>query len=481
MLAALAAAASVIQLALGAPIVVVLLAILAVSASLLGFVALGPYNTGSWVSLFYGLGNALVALYAKTVLGQPLDSHLEAAAYSFAAIAVTSTALVAALALARWIRVGRPLFSAESDPSFLGFLSWTCFVLGTLFWIMNGWFQDPSGTGFGGVALFRDLLLMAVIARTAMLLERSGFRQTFDLWLGSMFVVSVCLGLIDNTKTSAALPIVSYIATVFFYRRGLPLATIAAAIVGWIAFAIVIGPLIHGLRALGQRDLSVNERVELITSTTARLIHERGEFEDLRAIGDGQFGEGYYNYFGGNGAGQMLLGRYASVQQIDPVIAAVNRRGPQGGEALWPAVTRLMPSFINPDKPQYIPAYTTVVYYGLVDPAGGKYPSLPLAGQAFAGYGIQGLLTVPFLTFLAFFLVAKKWGWQLYRNVYAIFFFCDFVIVYTSQGDFGHYSGAVLRNFPLFTMTFWSIAKCFRVQRGSLRASQRRLTTDPAR
>ncbi len=40
-----------------------------------------------------------------------------------------------------------------------------------------------------------------------------------------------------------------------------------------------------------------------------------------------QFRNGYYDYFGGNGRGQQILWHFTSVQQIDPVIAEVNRQG----------------------------------------------------------------------------------------------------------------------------------------------------------
>lgn len=462
-LSASALVALVIQLAFGTPIDIIMLVVCSVGATLVAFVAAGPYSLGAWVAMFYGLGNVLVALYAKTLLGQQLDSYLEVPQYSFLAIAVTSGSLLAALLVITPIPVGRPVFRRVADSKFLSFLSWTTLTLGTAFWFVNRSFQDPTGSGFGGVALFRDLLIMAVIARTAMLLEQTGLRRSFDIRLGVMFAVCVALGVIDNQKAVAALPIVSHVATVFFYRKTIPMRTAVITVAGWVVFAIVLAPLIHGLRALGQQELTVSERIELVSSTATRVLQAPQEFEELKSMGAAQFEDGYYNYFGGNGAGQMLLGRYASVQQIDPVIAAVNKRGPQGGDALWPGITRLAPGFLYPDKPEFIAAYTTLVYYGLVDPAGGKYPSLPLAGQAFAAYGLVGLMIIPFLTFAAFLLLAKKWGWELERNVYAIFFLCDFVIVYISQGDFGQYAGAVLRNFPLFALTFLGVQGLFAI------------------
>lgn len=455
------------HLLLGASLPVVAFALLATLFGLLGFAALGAYNLGSWVALFYALGNVLVALYAKTLLGQPLDSNLYAPLDSFLALVATSGGLLVALLLVRLLSVGRPVFASVRDPRFLAYLSWACFGFGSLFWVLNRLFQNPGASGFGGVALFRDLLLMAVIARTAMLLERSMNRRAFDGRLGLILTVSVIFGVIDNQKTAAALPVVSHFATVLFYRRWLPAKQVAVLMAGAVLFIVLVAPLVHALRAMGQQELSLGERIGFLASNFTALLEEPEQFDQYERLAAGQFQHGYYDYFGGgtgSGSGQMLLGRYASVQQIDPVIAEVNRSRPWGGDAIWPALARLVPSFIYPNKPEYIESFNTLVHYGLVDPRGGKFPTLPLAGQAYAAYGGWGLLTIPFITFFGFLLVLKKLGWRLYRNVYAIFFFCNFVIVYVNQGDFGQYAGAALRNFPLFAVVFWLIGKSYRMR-----------------
>lgn len=67
--------AALIQLPLGADPVVLAIAMASTGLGLFAFLALGAYNLGAWVVLLYTLGNVMVALYAKTALGQPLDSH----------------------------------------------------------------------------------------------------------------------------------------------------------------------------------------------------------------------------------------------------------------------------------------------------------------------------------------------------------------------------------------------------------------------
>ena len=105
------------QLPLGASPPVVFLALVGSAFGLLGFAILGAYNLASWVSLFYVLGNVLVALYAKTVFLEPIDSRLYAPMPSFASIAVTCFALTAALVLVNNLKVGRPIYPATYSGS----------------------------------------------------------------------------------------------------------------------------------------------------------------------------------------------------------------------------------------------------------------------------------------------------------------------------------------------------------------------------
>ena len=455
--------AVLVQLLLGASPWIVMLTMIIITLGLLSFAVIGAYNLGAWLALFYVLGNVLVALYAKTLFGQTLDSHLYAPLDSFLVLTITTSALFVALIVARYVKLGRPLLRPTHKPKTLAWLSWGSLLLGVLFWFLNQYFQGPGGTGFGGVAVFNGLILMAVIARTALLLENGQAKRTMDGRLALIMAVSVFLGLLSNSKTYAAYPVVSYFATLLFFRRGLPWRYIVLLAVGGLLFVTVLVPLIQAWRYLGEQQMTIAQRVGLIAKGSGEVLEGRNleHFKQLAAI---QFRGGYYNYFGGNGRSQSLLGRYTSVQQNDPVIAQVNRQGTIGGSVIWPALTRLLPRFLYPNKPKYIEGYHILVDLGLINPEGGKFPSVPLAGQAYAGYGWIGVLTIPFFTFLGFLLVLKKLGWNLYRNVFAIFFFCDFIIVYAGQGDLGQYIGAVLRGFPLFVIVFWLLIAASRIR-----------------
>lgn len=464
---ALVALCVVVQIALGANLIVLALALVSCVAGIAGFRIAGAYRSAAWLAFFFVLGNVIVALVAKTVLLQSIDSNLYAPVESFAILAAGCVSLLIALLVSLTISVGKPLFRSVHNPRFLRFLSHSTFALGTLFWYLTRVFQDPEGSGFGGVFVFWNLVLMAVIARTAMVIERTGGRRSVDATLVMTLLACVAMGLIDNSKTEVALPLIAYFATSVFYSRGLTRRQCLAGTFGIILMAAVIGPMIHAYRALGIHDMPWQQRVSLMERGVKDVLaHGDVSFyeEVVAEVSSIDFGSGYYDYFG-KGSGQMILGRYASIQQIDPVVATVNRRGLLGGSAIWPAFERLLPTFMDPNKPRDTEAFLLLLRLGVVDPEGNKYPTVPLIAQSYAGYGSIGVLLIPFLTFLSFLLALKKLGWRLYRNVFAIFFLCVFLVVYANQGDFSQYAEAVLRTFPLLTGTLWLVSLLYRGRR----------------
>lgn len=450
-----------VQLALGATIVPLFSSIVVCILALAVFWAIGAYVAGAWVLLLYALGNAIVALYAKTALGQPLQSHLYAPDHSFLLILAGTVEMGGALMLAKFVSVGRPLLAAIADPAKLRWLSWSSFVLGSVFWILNEHFRGQGGGGFGGLAMFQALLLMAVISRTAMLLEESCDRRKLDIVLVLIILVATFFGLLENKKTATALPVVSYFTTLLFYQRGLLRRQILFLFVGGIVFVTVLTPLIQAWRYLGHveartshQEISPSWRISQMLSTTEALSNGQ-RFNRIRSLAQVPFRHGYYNYFGGEGRGQMILGRYASVQQIDPVISETDKKGVIGASVLMRSLARVAPEFLYPEKPHFAESYHILVKLGLRNPKGGKFPTLPLVGQAYAAFGNLGVLVLPFGCFLGFFIAFKKVGWDLRRNVYGIFFFCEFVIVYANQGSLFQYASETLRHFPVFVLTFW--------------------------
>lgn len=455
---ALLCMASISQLAMGAAPIPVLLALVSSVCALYVFLLLGSANTASWFVAFYAASNVSVALLAKTVLLQPLDSFLQSPELSFSVVVIGTFELLLAAIAVSVLPIGRPIFQRTRDPSMLRRISWMTFIAGASCWALNRHFLDKSGGDFGGLAIFRNLLLMGIIARTALVLEMSSDARSVDGVLLGMLTVSVVLGFFDDQKTQVGLPVVAYFVTTGIYRRRFTWKQIVGGIMAGAAFVTVLAPAIHAYRAAGIQKLPVDKRVQLLLDGGKQIL-KSGGLERIERLTDVQFSNAYFNYFGPNGAHQAILGRFASVQQVDPVVAAVQARGTLGGDVIWSATNRLLPRIVVPDKPQFPAAYDILLRLGLITVQGGKFPVVPLIAQAYAGYGTTGLLTIPLLAFFAILMALKKLGWTLQRNVYAIFFFCCFILVYAGQGSLEQYLGAAFRFFPCLAAAVLAFAK----------------------
>ena len=101
----LTAIVAVGQVGLDADPLVLLLALASVACGLYGFWLLGVNNLAAWASLAYMSGNVLIAMVAKTVLLQPLESNLRTPLTSFGVQAICGFAMLTALIVAVWPRL----------------------------------------------------------------------------------------------------------------------------------------------------------------------------------------------------------------------------------------------------------------------------------------------------------------------------------------------------------------------------------------
>lgn len=145
------------QLALGANVVVLALVAAASLTGLMTLRLMGSYNIAGWLSALFVLGNALIAIYAKTLFGQAVDSYLYAPLDSFFVLAIGTAELLIATLLVYYLPVGKAIFRPVRNVKFLSFISLATFLLGTVFWCLNLMYEgiDRLGWGFRPLFLFR--------------------------------------------------------------------------------------------------------------------------------------------------------------------------------------------------------------------------------------------------------------------------------------------------------------------------------------
>jgi len=440
------------QLLLGGEIFVVTIDAACLGVGLYGFKRHGIYNGCAALVLFYVVGNVAISLYIKTILLQPVDSYLFAPSKSYMVELAGISTSVLALAAVSKLDLGAPILPAELDAGNLRKLARIATFLGLAGWVESHNYHTMfGGSNTDGFASFRDLLFLAIICKTAALIQGRSSRYYIDAELTLLLLVSTSLGFLINSKAYTFLPMVAYMSTIFFFEGKISYVRgMTFTVLGWV-FLIVVAPLIQVLRFLQQQHLTILGRIALIgqaltSSNYANLVQR------LRAHAVFLYGEGYYDYFRDSANWVVIAGRYASVQQIDPVIARVQLWGLQNFPLVNSAMTAIIPHVIYSTKLPFSAAYYILLQLGFATIGGGKSPTLPMAGELYAVYGISGVVFGSLAVFIVFFLILKKLAWNLNKNVFAIFFFVDFTFVYASQGAVEQYLNAALRQFPTFAL-----------------------------
>ena len=198
-----------------------------------------------------------------------------------------------------------------------------------------------------------------------------------------MIASGVAMGLIDNGKSGVALPVLCYFVTSLFFNGGLSRRQIILFVTCFVLFVSVLAPMVQFSRSLGAQDASLGERFALIEDGIGSVFQaDQREFAEQQIYLTFSSGStNYYNYFGGY-RGQTLLGRYAVLQMVDPVVAAIDWQGPVGGWAIWGSLTRLIPRIFYPDKPSGAQAYDILLRSGWFNRAPVCFPRCPSSDKS---------------------------------------------------------------------------------------------------
>lgn len=447
---------ALIQLALGASFSILFFCLCSIAAGLFGFWLFGINNLAGWVSLSYLMGNILIAFYAKTILGQALDSNLYAPFTSFLTEAICCVALLCALVVATWINVGaniRPI----TDLATLRFLSLSCFLIGIIINFFH-WYIDrgtSGGSQYGGLNVFSGLMYFGIVCGTARVILCSDRRRCIDITTFTMLVLATAAGLMENARSETALPSLYFFTTILFFKGKLPWRYVVLLVSGALVF-IAITPLILFFRYNGFRNKTFTEELNAFANVAPLLLNGDQLLFNTGHLGHGR---GYYDYFGNN-EGQVILGRFSSIQQSDPAIAATNATKPMGNDIIISGLRFVLPSFIDPGKPKQTNAFIILARQGWTSARQGAYPTLPLAGEIYSAYGMAGIIFIPFLIFLIYLLVLKKVGWGISGNVLSIFIF-SFGVLYIYDATFSSFLSTSLRDIPLICITVLLLMKTF--------------------
>jgi len=446
-----AAICVLVQIGLGANFSVLLLAACCIATGLYGFWLLGSGNTAAWFCLFYMAGSVLFAFYGKTFLLQTVDSNLYAPALSYSVQAICGLAMLGALIVSSWVNVGRTM-QPITDLATLKFLAWASFIIGLSIEIFHTYGdRGAAGPEYGGLALFGSLMYLGIVARTAYVILRSGGKKHIDSVVLLMLLIATAFGVFMNGRGNTAMPCLYFFATLLFFKGKLPWRYVTALVCGAALFA-AIAPMLLVFRYAGLRNMTLQQEADAFTRLLPSILDgrayafETGKIENLRA---------YYHYFGGSKS-QVVLGRWATIQQSDPAIAMTENSAPLGRDLFISELRSQLPTFIDPDKPALPVAFTILEQQGLTNSSHGHYPTLPPAGEVYALFGMTGVLIIPFAVFLIYALILKKIGWALYGNVFSIFILMSSTMN-AFQNGLQAFIGSMFRTIPALFLTVFCL------------------------
>jgi hypothetical protein len=448
--------AALIQILIGANIIVLALALVCIACGLYGFSLFGVFNLGGWFCLVYMAGNVLIAFHAKTVLLQPVNSNLRAPLDAFGVQAICCAALLLALIIAYWIPVGRPLTPPITDLTTLKFVSTWCLIIGFGFHVVMMVLAraGDQDTSYGGLNVFEHLMYLGIVARTALVMLRSDGKRMLDPVLIVALGAAVLSGVLSTGKSETSLPVACFVATVLFFKGKLPRRYVVGLVIGVILF-LATAPIILTFRYMGLRNMPLDREVSTLENMLPMLL----DYRELALLA-GKHARSKksvpYDYYG-NHEGQLILGRFSSIQQIDPVVDAVEEEGEMGAGILIDGIRYNLPKALDPDKPTTIGGLMIVKTLGIYT-GGGGFPTVPLAAVVFAAYEWLGIVFIPLGLFTAYLLMLKKLSWDLRGNIFTIFILAT-QLSGIHSAEWRHYTGYLLRDIPLLTITYLLMQK----------------------
>lgn len=412
------------QIALGAEIELVLMAAFTCLIGLAAFNLGGFYHAGSLAALAYVIKYMALALVVKTILLQPLQTHLVAPEQTFLMVMGGMLALFVALLAVYLIPVGRPLFKPTTDLSFLRYLSICCAVIGLLAWLIHknvavdirfSFFASAFTTGAFG--MFKPLFYMGIVAATAHSLVRSEGRRSISIWVAVLIGVGMLMALIDAQKTIVFLTILSYLLTAVCFRKYVTLRQVSVLLIGGVLGMVVAVPLIHQLR-VKIWPLPFDQRVEYVMNNWQEMLSP-SEIQRMRQRLDRVAERTYAHYLGDN---YLVLDRFILLQYVDQIIGGINWAGTVPRSHVLYGLKQAMPGFLFPYKPR-IPSGDLIMWHiGERTFGDVVHQTAPHIGGVYAVHRGWGLLVLPAI-YLVFLLILKKVGWTLEGNIFMIYLF----------------------------------------------------------
>lgn len=392
---------------------------------------------------------------AKTLYGQPGDSNLMAPDTTISVLLIGTTSIcVAAILVSRFLR-GSALIQQKVSPEILVHVRDISFVLGIIcLAVIEFGSQTESGEGsYGGISglahQFSGVANLSVLAEAWRVLTVSEGRRSTSFRLYLILGVLTACGIAAGSKTSIAMPFLTYALGCFAFRRSVtkPQILLGASIM--VFGILILYPLTNLSRnyisVTGSRVAAVGELLDRILDDPGYLFNEWNVIKSQPILERSLMQQGLYYL----GVDDPLLERFLLIANTDVIVNAVNTDGPFGFEAVvGHGFELVLPTFLAPNKTRVDIGDQITWYYGLSTPGVLGFPTIGFFASCYATLEWLGIIVIPLLIMIPLFLEVQLFGAGVFGNVFGVYLLLE---NFHSFGEMGVESGiqSIFRNIPL--------------------------------
>ncbi|WP_395665034.1 hypothetical protein [Methylocella sp.] len=419
-----------VQLYFGASAAVVALAIFGVTVSFIPLHIFGC-EIYSLFALVFGLRFLLVGILFKTLYGQPLDSHLfnPTPAYAMATLVVCLGVVV--LMIARRFDPRTDFFAFPLDLAGLRKLAIGAFCFGLVCMAIVS-MKDKSGAGGGNAGplmvaatTLASLAVLGFVAEALRAVLASGGRTVMSPFLAGMFGV-VLLAVLSLNMRGFLVDCLLGVALVGIIYRAINLRLIVAATLFALFFLNFMTPLTLYMR--GNKELPPAAFAELMINTGARMAVDsdfRKVIVNTTTLAKAQREDDDidYDYYGNRA---NVENRLSFVALIDAVMNGMKGHAFVGMSAVEKAMSAIMPGFLGFTKEAVSTGDWISWRIGLLEYPYISYLVIGVPMEAYAAWGLPGVLIYPFLFYLPVFLLLARFASLRSATPVSIFILASF-------------------------------------------------------
>jgi hypothetical protein len=422
----------------------------------------------SMIGIVFSLRYVGVALIAKTLYGQPLETHLYDPFAAYGLTLLLMIVLTTVLIVARALDHGTTISPFSMDPPSLRRLAIVAMGIGFVCEVIVGGTKSSESGGLNSGPIFvlaanlSGFFYLGLIAEAIHNITKSNYRTFISpvLAMGLLLGLLIAMGL--NQREFFVSCVIAVIVTAFIYRMIRVQHLVLGAFVA-VFFLKIMTPITLYLRS-AKEGMDILRFLNFAQTTVVRAATEPAFFNEIsnqaksmEAVDPNHVTSN--DYFGD---GSNVLNRLSYIGLVDAVYNGTRVRVPIGMPALNQTIARVAPGFLGFDK--NVSRYGLGDWFcwqtGLFEPESLVFANFALPMEGLATWGLAGFIAYPFLFLLPVLYVSGRISSFRLPIPASIFIFADGQHAFIETMSDG-FLGSLTRTLPVFAILLFGLYKLF--------------------